>query len=173
MYYSYKSKFPKLLPEVLFLPDGSSKPSSEFSDEELNELGYKGPYEIPIFMDTWNNKMIWDGNEIHVIQRNPLEMQFLGMGFDAILSDTDTPEEILWGRIRDLRDKKLMECDYIERTVELVGKKVYNLNEWKVYRQQLRDIPSDFDSPYDVIFPETPSTVFINSDGTIDEPKYL
>jgi hypothetical protein len=168
MYYSYKSKFPQILPEVLFLPDGSHKPSSEFSDEELKELGYKGPYQIPVFQDTWNNKLIWDGDEMHVTQRNPLEMQFIGLGLGAMLADKDLPESVVWERVRDLRDKKLTECDYIEQSEQLFGKKIHNLEEWKTYRQKLRDLTTDFDSPFDVVIPETPSTIYTNSDNTVD-----
>lgn len=56
--------------------------------------------------------------------------------------------------IRELRDKKLLETDWVviqsqERNTEIS-------KEWKLYRQALRDIPSQSGFPSDVEWPTKP-----------------
>jgi len=59
-----------------------------------------------------------------------------------------------WNNIRSNRNGFLAQTDWtqlpdVELTVELV-------QAMKVYRQQLRDITTDFTNPDDVVFPENP-----------------
>jgi hypothetical protein len=161
MFYSYKSKFPAPLPETIFFPDGSSKPSSEFTDSELKELGYSGPYEIPVIFDAWNFKLIWDGVEFFIVKRDAREMMYIGMGLDYMVDDADATEEILWQRVKDIRDKMLTESDWVE-IAQTTDKPLVNIDAWRTFRQQLRDLPKSFENPLDVVLPEIPETTFIN-----------
>lgn len=55
-----------------------------------------------------------------------------------------------WEEIRSKRDQLLAECDWrsaSDRTLE---------DDWKTYRQQLRDLPASTIDPYTVVFPEQP-----------------
>lgn len=59
-----------------------------------------------------------------------------------------------WDRIRRRRFELLSECDWTQ-----LPDAVLTLQErqaWQDYRQALRDIPQDFATPQDVIFPVKP-----------------
>ena len=77
-----------------------------------------------------------------------------------IVSDADgypiaiTPPIITptWEQIKAQRDKLLQQCDW---TV-LPDSPVSNQSVWLTYRQALRDIPQDFATPEEVVWPTTP-----------------
>lgn len=77
-----------------------------------------------------------------------------------IVSDNDgypiaiTPAIIVptWEQIKVQRDKLLQQCDW---TV-LPDSPVSNQSDWLTYRQALRDIPQDFTTPEEVVWPTTP-----------------
>ena len=63
--------------------------------------------------------------------------------------------EIPWRAIRDTRRILLRSCDWTA-----VGDSPLNEEDqaaWEAYRQELRDIPQDFDDAEDVEWPEQPS----------------
>ena len=61
-----------------------------------------------------------------------------------------------WANIRSRRDIELNESDWTQLSDSpLTAEKK---EEFKVYRQELRDI-TKYDSPYDVVWPEHPQTV--------------
>ncbi len=59
-----------------------------------------------------------------------------------------------WSMIRSLRNKMLDESDVV--VLRVVESGVDETQEWKNYRQTLRDIPQDYEKPEDVIFPSKP-----------------
>ena len=59
-----------------------------------------------------------------------------------------------WEKIRKERNQLLGESDYIilaDAPVDETQKQ-----EWETYRQALRDIPQDYDSPDEVVYPDKP-----------------
>jgi hypothetical protein len=58
-----------------------------------------------------------------------------------------------WNFIRQKRNKMLLQCDYTQ-LADWVGDKTI----WAEYRQALRDIPSTFSDPNQVVWPKAPNT---------------
>jgi hypothetical protein len=59
-----------------------------------------------------------------------------------------------WRKIRNQRNQLLKDSDYImfpDITITAEKKE-----EWETYRQALRDIPQDYDSPDEVVYPDKP-----------------
>ena len=59
-----------------------------------------------------------------------------------------------WRKIRKERNQLLKDSDYImfpDITITTEKKE-----EWETYRQALRDIPQDYDSPDEVVYPDKP-----------------
>ena len=59
-----------------------------------------------------------------------------------------------WEDIRNKRNQLLKDSDYImfpDITISAEKKE-----EWETYRQALRDIPQDYDSPDEVVYPDKP-----------------
>lgn len=57
-----------------------------------------------------------------------------------------------WEQIKVQRDRLLQQCDW---TV-LYDSPVSNPSDWLTYRQALRDIPQDFATPAEVVWPTIP-----------------
>ena len=59
-----------------------------------------------------------------------------------------------WIKVRKERNQLLKDSDYImfpDITITTEKKE-----EWEAYRQSLRDIPQDYDSPDEVVYPDKP-----------------
>ena len=56
-----------------------------------------------------------------------------------------------WAQVRVERDRLLAASDWTQ-----VADAPVDAQAWADYRQTLRDIPQDFDSPDDVVWPEAP-----------------
>ena len=80
------------------------------------------------------------------------------------LSDGDAPSQqeldaawpsvrdaLAWDAVRAERDRLLGASDWTQ-----VADAPVNAQAWADYRQALRDVPQDFDTPDDVTWPETP-----------------
>jgi hypothetical protein len=63
------------------------------------------------------------------------------------------PRELTWEEIRNTRNKKLQETDWI-----MLGDANPKPSKeiWLAYRQALRDVTSTFSNPNDVVWPEKP-----------------
>ena len=73
---------------------------------------------------------------------------------DSQISDSEIESYRRWKIIRAERDKLLKESDYLilaDAPVDETQKQ-----EWTTYRQVLRDIPQDYDSPDEVVYPDKP-----------------
>lgn len=82
------------------------------------------------FREQWR----WDGTKVHI---------------DPVL---ETEER--WRRIRSERDLKLKDSDIsMLRSLEINVK----VQEWKAYRQSLRDIPQSQSNPKSIVWPEKPA----------------
>ena len=65
----------------------------------------------------------------------------------------NTTTEQKWESVRFQRNDKLRECDY----AVLEDSKVSNKDEWKNYRQALRDVPANNADPDNISWPTKPS----------------
>lgn len=65
--------------------------------------------------------------------------------------EIQTETNIRWENIRVQRDRLLLECDW----TQLADVNLTNINEWKTYRQALRDITTQSD-PKNVVWPTKP-----------------
>ena len=59
-----------------------------------------------------------------------------------------------WRKIRKQRNQLLKDSDYI--MVSDAPITTEKKEEWETYRQVLRDIPQDYDSPDEVVYPDKP-----------------
>ena len=59
-----------------------------------------------------------------------------------------------WRKIREERNQLLKDSDYI--MVSDAPITTEKKEEWETYRQALRDIPQDYDSPNEVVYPDKP-----------------
>lgn len=60
--------------------------------------------------------------------------------------------ELRWSLVRSERDQKLSACDW----TQLPDVVLTNAEQWKAYRQELRDI-TNAPNPFDIVFPEPPT----------------
>ena len=136
MLYSYKNQYPKSLPNRIRLPNGFTRTdASTFTEEEIVSAGYSGPYTYPSYNPTVE-KMEWNETEFTVRPYNDQEIANQ------------------WTVIRKQRDTFLIESDYTQ-----VGDYDFgdtNVEEWKTYRQELRNITSQ-SNPFDITWPINPS----------------
>ena len=82
-----------------------------------------------------------------------LSANFLWAGMEAM--GLPVPDENKWNLIRNYRGELLARCDWTQ-----IGDAPFTAEEktaWTNYRQTLRDLPQDFSSPNDVIFPGEPA----------------
>ena len=73
---------------------------------------------------------------------------------DAQIGDVELEAKMMWKKIRKERNQLLGESDYMilaDAPVDETQKQ-----EWTTYRQALRDIPQDYDSPDEVVYPDKP-----------------
>lgn len=59
-----------------------------------------------------------------------------------------------WKKIREERNKLLLNCDWTQLSDTNVSEQDRIL--WSAYRQQLRDLPSTITDPFDVVWPVPP-----------------
>lgn len=60
-----------------------------------------------------------------------------------------------WDLIRKLRDELLEQSDWVVIKSMETGEDIDS--RWVTYRQDLRDIPQDFDTPEEVVLPNLPN----------------
>jgi len=148
--YSYQGQEPGQLPhEISWVEEWGQityrTDVSSFTDEELAKAGYTGPYEVPSINVDYQTRR-WDGENLTYVVE-------------------DISDEELWSKIREERNHRLAECDWT--MVSDVPIEV-NQKEWEMYRQRLRDLPTQFDNPKDVIWPISPEG---RSDDDFDQPR--
>ena len=144
--YSYQGQEPHPLPHKIRLSDGRSRTdSSSFTDEEVTDAGYTGPYTIPDY-DQEYQRISWDSENLAFVVE-------------------DKPDEEIWETIRRERNRLLSESDW---TMTADAPENTNFHEWEMYRQRLRDLPSFYEDPRNVIFPRSPEGI---ADEDFDQPR--
>ena len=110
-------------------------------------------------------KTIKEKNGVRVFSVNEEQYDDLADGCDASESGgvitiiksaewLENKNNEAWRKIRKERNQLLKDSDYImfpDITISAEKKE-----EWETYRQALRDIPQDYDSPDEVVYPDKP-----------------
>lgn len=68
--------------------------------------------------------------------------------------EIELPDANKWNLIRAHRDEILAKCDWTQMPDVPLSDGEKEL--WRLYRQELRNLPQAFTNPEDVIFPEPP-----------------
>ena len=144
--YSYQGQEPQRLPERISLSDGRSRTDpSSFTEEELNDARFTGPYTRPEYNQEYQRRH-WNSETLsYVIE--------------------DKTDEEIWEPIRRERNRLLAESDW---TMTADAPENTNFREWEMYRQRLRDLPSLYEDPKDVMFPRSPEG---RADEDFDQPR--
>ena len=99
--------------------------------------------------------VLWDGVSAWSTDAGELVAAADGVGpgwaWDGEAFHGPDPLPLSWDAIRGQRDRLLEASDWTQ-----VADAPVDAAAWAVYRQQLRDIPQNFDSPDDVVWPEAP-----------------
>ncbi len=90
-------------------------------------------------------KVEGDGNNLEIVFANMAEYDMDG----NILKEPTIEDK--WKVIREMRDELLQATDWVVIKSSESGNEVPT--KYIEYRTKLRDIPSDFDKPEDVVFP--------------------
>lgn len=133
--YSYQGQEPQELPHKIRLSGGRSRTdSSTFTEEEIADAGFTGPYER--------------------LEFNPeIETQ----SWDAELGDwvtTPIPDEVFWERLRGQRNFRLSSSDWSQLSDAPLTST--EKTAWATYRQELRDLPENTEDPKNVTWPLQP-----------------
>jgi hypothetical protein len=144
--YSFQGQEPQPLPEKIRFSDGSTRTdASTFTDEDLVNAGFSGPYAIPSF-DQEYQKLIWNSDTLSFVVE-------------------DISDDEIWDRVRKERNRLLKESDWV---MAVDAPESLNFHEWEMYRQILRDLPSLYEHPKDVIWPDSPEG---RPDSDFDQPR--
>jgi hypothetical protein len=71
------------------------------------------------------------------------------------LSELEMPDENKWNLIRSYRNDLLTRCDWTQLPDNTLTDE--ERLQWTVYRQTLRDLPTYYETPDELIFPTAPS----------------
>ena len=133
--YSYQGQEPQELLHRIRLSDGRSRTdSSTFTEEEIVEAGFTGPYEKPDFNPEVETQS-WDvelGNWV----------------------TTQIPDEVFWEKLRTERNSILKDTDWSQLSDAPLTSS--QKTTWATYRQALRDLPANTEDPKNVTCPSQP-----------------
>lgn len=76
----------------------------------------------------------------------------IAVEFGEVILVEKIKQQITWDQIKKERNILLLESDW----TQLSDVSLSNKDEWKTYRQKLREITTDFLNPEEVVFPEKP-----------------
>lgn len=119
-------------------------------DATLKTFGWY-PYRF-VAVDLFDN-MIVDGSNMVVEENEVVEYQ---IARPKRQDEIDSEIEALWGNIRNRRNMLLNECDWTQLSDSPLTEE--KKLEWRVYRQDLRDITNQED-PHNIIWPIKPDGI--------------
>ena len=133
--YSYQGQEPQRLPHKIRLSDGRSRTdASSFTDKEIDDAGFTGPYERPEF-DPEIETQEWNSELLNWVT-------------------TPIPDEVFWERLRNQRDRRLFMSDRTQLSDAPLTSS--QKTAWATYRQALRDLPENTEDPKNVTWPLQP-----------------
>jgi uncharacterized protein YutE (UPF0331/DUF86 family) len=106
-------------------------------------------------------EMIDENNQI--IADNAAARTQAETDYQAALDAQKAIDTNKWEAIRQFRVEILRDCDWTHIGDSQLPASIKN--EWKDYRQALRDITKDFEDPDDVVWPTPPSVTYQEDDG--------
>ena len=123
----------------------------QFTDEILNQYNvYRVEYqELPAF-DQRTQYAIHE--ESPTYENNKWVIRHIVLEKDQ--SAIDAYDEYNARSIRTIRDNHLNDSDWVVLKAYELGESVSE--DWKTYRQALRDIPMQSNFPYDIVWPNNP-----------------
>lgn len=151
--YSFENRYPTPLPVGMYTRYGTTMTIREdMTAEELAEFNLVLAPDKPTVNDEVE-RLDWDSENF----------QWVVTPFSA--EELQRVEDAKWHRVREERDSLLKSTD-LTAIVEL--EKTGTVPEaLRTFRQTLRDLPSNYDNPDDVVFPDLPEGIsLINNDGT-------
>lgn len=148
--YSHNNKFPNPIPFEIILSNGVSRTDpSTFTEEEILDAGFTGPYPQPSY-DLEFQRLEWDEDKK-----------------EYIIIDLPRPsaEDLSSQRLAEIRVRRTMllrDSDWTVLPDSPLSEQEKNL--WINYRQQLRDLPSNigdvmsYDDITHINWPQIPSS---------------
>lgn len=134
-FYSYQRQEPQELPQRIRLSNGRTRTdSSSFTDEEISNAGFTGPYERPEY-DPEIETQSWDSESKEWIT-------------------TPILDEVFWERLRNQRNRRLFMSDSTQLSDAPLTSS--QKTAWTTYRQALRDLPENTEDPKNVTWPSQP-----------------
>jgi hypothetical protein len=142
--YSYKNEEPNILPDKIRLSNGKSRTdNSTFTEDELKDAGFMGPYIKPSY-DIDKQRVYWDRENLKYIVEN-------------LPNPPEETEEQKWEYIRNKRNLLLQQSDWTQLLDSQLDSEI--VEEYKIYRESLRNIPQIYVNADDVIWKEQPHHV--------------
>jgi len=137
--YSHDGLEPTILPHRITLSNGNSRTDvNTFTDQEIVDAGFTGPYEKPEYNYT-TQKLVWSSDTF---------------SYSIIdLPPSEPTEEDRWEQMRRRRDFLLFESDWTQSRDVVLS----NDDDWKVYRQALRDLPENILDITNITWPVSPT----------------
>ena len=148
--YSYQGQEPRPLPHEIFYTESWGATNfrqgvESFTEEEIQRAGYIGPYIRPEYNQEYQRRH-WNSETLSYVVE-------------------DKTDEEIWEPIRRERNRLLAESDW---TMTADAPENTNFREWEMHRQRLRDLPSFYEDPRDVVFPRSPEG---RADDDFDQPR--
>ena len=150
MMYSINGEYPvENLPQRIRLSDGSTRTdNSTFTADELLNVGITTVSDPPSY-NSDTHKITWNKGNV--------EWEVIALTQEEI----NDLVNLAWQGIRDERDSYLKEVDVrilrYQSEVRLgITTTTDNISDLDTYAQALRDIPSTYSNPNDVIWPSVP-----------------
>ena len=148
--YSYQGQEPRPLPHEISYTESWGATNfrqgvESFTEEEIQRAGYTGPYTRPEYNQEYQRRH-WNSETLSYVVE-------------------DKTDEEIWEPIRRERNRLLAESDW---TMTADAPENTNFREWEMHRQRLRDLPSFYEDPRDVVFPRSPEG---RADDDFDQPR--
>jgi len=137
--YSLNASYPAPLPFRVSTPNGLTRTDpSTFTEEELAEWGYTGPYSYPEY-DSFAQTVDWTGSSFVIRDLTDPEL-------DVFLAEKKLD-------VRKHRNSLLSSCDWTQLSDAPVDGAA-----WATYRQELRDVTAQVGFPWEITWPNEPIT---------------
>lgn len=129
--YSHQGQEPQILPHEITLSNGRSRTdNTSFTEEEIVNAGFTGPYEKPEY-DVDTQQLVWNSST-------------LSYSVEDLPDGSPSPERLL-EMLRENRNYLLERSDWTQLSDSPLSSA--KVAEWKAFRQLLRDFTETVDLP--------------------------
>lgn len=113
----------------------------------------KGFYDTKVGYNSYPADIIdVTDNYLEILEAVNTQNKEIFVEFGEIILVEKTKKEVTWEQVKKERNALLLESDW----TQLPDVVLSNKDEWKIYRQQLRELTTNFLNPKEVVFPEKP-----------------